>query len=93
MKRNEENKGREKILLKWRVEARVIEAGDEEEERKYMHTYTVHVYRETRFEASHVRAGWPESEVDGRKRVGSLIQIDAETPEKTEKTVTSKRGG
>lgn len=31
MKRNEENKGREKILLKRRVEARVIEANDEEE--------------------------------------------------------------
>lgn len=34
MKRNEENKGREKILLKRRVEARVIEATDEKEEPK-----------------------------------------------------------
>lgn len=34
MKRNEENKGREKILLKRRVEAKVIEASDEEEEQK-----------------------------------------------------------
>lgn len=43
MKRNEENKGREKILLKRRVEARVIEANDEEEGPKYrsliIHTY------------------------------------------------------
>lgn len=34
MRRNEENKGREKTLLKRRVEARVIEASDEKEEPK-----------------------------------------------------------
>lgn len=34
MKRNEENKGREKILLKRRVQARVMDASDEKEEPK-----------------------------------------------------------
>lgn len=52
------------------------------------------IYREARFEASHERAGWPEPgqfEVDGRKRVGSLIQIGEETPERTRKTARQAR--
>lgn len=84
-RRTEEKKKRERE----RSERR--EASEEEDEERTevaisRSTY-ISIYREARFEASHERAGWPESEVDGRKRVGSLIQIGEETPERTRKTV------
>lgn len=55
---------------------------------------STYLYREARFEASHERAGWPESglfEVAGGKRAGSLIQIGEKTSGRTGRDARRER--